>query len=364
MVRASRPVVSASRLAARPVGAARSASRPHFSEDVDDGPDDGRFSCARPARDDEDLFLEALPDGLLLEGRKSQAEILFRGRDGLVEVEIRWLAGKTRELVDGPGHFFLGLVIKGKIKGGVGPELLPDDPLVAQKLIQGPLRFVRFDLEVRGALLADLGNEGEDVALLVVLFEYIKDVGLDPLDRAGVHPELEGDLVGRLEPDPPDVKAELVGVLLQDRERPVPVLPVDLRGQIRRDAVLLEEDNQAADVLMLGPGSLDLPELDRADALDVFQALRALGQDVDRPGAEPGHDPRGEHGPDAPDEPGSQEFLDPPGRCGKGQGEILDLELPAEAGIELPPALDLEHLPRGKRAGRSRRWSGCRRSRR
>ena len=189
--------------------------------------------------------------------------------------------------------------------------------------------------------------------LLVVLLEYIKDVGLDPLERGRVHAELEGDLVGGLEPDAPDVEAELIGVRLEDRERPVAVLPVDLRGQARRDAVLLEEHDQVADVLVLGPGPADLLELDRADAADLAQPLRVPGQDVDRAGAELFDDPGGQHGADALDQPRGEELLDAHGRGGQGHGEVIDLELTAEARIDLPAAANAQDLARRERRERA-----------
>ena len=157
-----------------------------------------------------------------------------------------------------------------------GP-LLGDDLLALDEAGQRLLGLVGGDVQVGGALFRDLRGDREDVALLVVLFEYIEDVGLDPLERGRVHAELEGDLVGGLEADAPDVEAELVGVRLEDRERPVAVLPVDLRGQARRDAVLLEEHDEVADVLVLGPGPADLLELDRADPPDLAEPSRAPG---------------------------------------------------------------------------------------
>ncbi len=193
------------------------------------------------------------------------------------------------------------------------------------------LGLVGGDVQVGGALFRDLRGDREDVALLVVLFEYIEDVGLDALERGRVHAQLEGDLVGGLEADAPDVEAELVGVRLEDRERPVAVLPVDLRGQARRDAVLLKEHDEVADVLVLGPGPADLLELDRADAPDLAEPLGLPGQDVDRARAEGGDDAGGQDGADALDQPGGQELLDAVGRRRQGHGEVVDLELAAEA---------------------------------
>ena len=95
--------------------------------------------------------------------------------------------------------------------------------------------------------------------LLVVLFHEVENVGLDPFRRARVHAELQGELVGRLESDAPDVQAELIGIGLEDMKGPLAVLAVDLGGQAGRDVVGLEEDDQVANVAVLFPGPSGSP---------------------------------------------------------------------------------------------------------
>ncbi len=321
-----------------------------LAEDVDDGPDDGRLARPRAAGDDQDLALERLPDGLPLEGREPEPEFSFRVGDGLVEIEIRRPAGEPGQPVDGPNDLLLGLVKKGQVEGPAPGRVLGDDFLVLDEGGQARLGPVGGDLEVGRAPLQDLRLEREHVALLVVLPEDIEDVGLDPVGRGRVHAELEGDLVGGLEADAEDVEAELVGIGLENGERPVAVLAVDLRGQARRDAVLLEEHDQVPDVPVLGPGPPDLPELDGAHPADLAEALRLPAQDVDRRGAEGRDDALGQHGADPPDQARGQELLDALGRGGQGHGEAVHLELPAEARADLPRAADAQDL-----AGRERR---------
>ena len=260
-VRASRPVASASRLAARPVGAARRTVLAPFAEDVGDGPDDGRLAGARAAGDDQDLPLERFPDGLPLERREGRCRGPFRPRAiGLVEVEVGRPAGEAGQLMDGPDDILLGLGEERQVERPCPPARSSATTLPALRSDgQGPVDLVRRRRSSSAAHFpATSAATREDVALLVVLFEYIEDVGLDPLERGRVQAELEGDLVGGLESDAPDVEAELIGVGLEDREGPLAVLPVDLRGQAGRDAVLLEEHDQVADVLVLGPGPADL----------------------------------------------------------------------------------------------------------
>ncbi len=255
--------------------------------------------------------------------------------------------------MDGAGDLLLGLVEERQVQGPTARPVLGDDLLALDEAGQGLLGLVGGNGEIGDTPLADLGGGREDVPLLVVLLEYIEDVGLDPFERRRVHAELEGELVGRLESDAPDIQAELVGIRLEDREGPVAVLAVDLRGQARRDAVLLEEHDQVADVLVLGPGPADLLELDGADAFDLPKTLRLPAEDVDRPGAEGLDDAPGEHRADPLDQARSQELLDALGRSRQGHGEMIDLELPPEAVIELPAAADAQDLARGKRRERA-----------
>ena len=66
MVFASRPVVSARRLAARPVGAASRMRRALLLQDADDPVDERGLARARSAGDDQELARRRLADGLLL----------------------------------------------------------------------------------------------------------------------------------------------------------------------------------------------------------------------------------------------------------------------------------------------------------
>ena len=194
------------------------------------------------------------------------------------------------------------------------------------------------------------------MALLVVLLQQVQQVGLDPLRRAGIDAQLEGDPVSRLEADTPDVQAELVGIGLEDLVGAGPVLAVDFVGQGRGDAVLLEEDDQVADIGVLGPGLPDVLELGRADARHFGHALRLFVQDVERPVAELGHDAGSQGRPDALDQPAGEIFLDALESRRQDRLEGLHLELRAEFGAGLPDARKLQPLAGGE--GRKRAHDG------
>ncbi len=103
---------------------------------------------------------------------------------------------------------------------------------------------------------------------------------------------------------------------------------------------------------MLGPGLLDLLELDRAHALDFLHPVRVARQDFQRFLAEFLDDPFGQDGPDALDQAAGQKLLDPfsPGR--EDGNEAVGLELRAELRVDLPPAVDLQPLARRHRRKR------------
>ena len=127
-------------------------------------------------------------------------------------------------------------------------------------------------------------------------------------------------------------------------------MAVDFRRQIGRNAVVLEEDDPAADVFVLGPGFPDFLVFHLPDARDLPHPLRRFLQDLERFPAERVDDALGQDGTDALDQAAGQEFLDsrPAGR--KGGNEGFSLELPAEFRAHLPSPRHPEPL-----AGRKRR---------
>ena len=87
MVLASSPVLSDSRLAARPVGAASSRFTPFAFRIVEDRADDGRLADPRSAGYDQAPWRSAPAYGLLLAGGERNAEAGLDPGEGLVGVD-------------------------------------------------------------------------------------------------------------------------------------------------------------------------------------------------------------------------------------------------------------------------------------
>jgi hypothetical protein len=92
----------------------------------------------------------------------------------------------NRRAVDGPDDLLLGLVEEGQVEGAPVGQILGHDLAGLDQGGEAVLGLFGADLEVGDALLRDLGLAGEDMALLVVLLQDIKDVSLDPLEGGRV----------------------------------------------------------------------------------------------------------------------------------------------------------------------------------
>ncbi len=191
------------------------------------------------------------------------------------------------------------------------------------------------------------------MALFIVLLQEIEKIGLDPLRGPGIDAQLEGNAVGRFETDAPDIEAELIGVGFKNLIRARPVLAVDLIGQVGGDIMLLEEDDQVADVGVLGPGIPDVLELGRSDSGYLGHAPGLAVEYVERLITEFGHDAGGQGRPDALDEPAGEIFFDAFEARRQFRLKGGHLELRAEFGAGFPSPRELQPLTGGKRRKRS-----------
>ncbi len=153
-----------------------------------------------------------------------------------------------------------------------------------------------------------------------------------------------GDRVGGLEADAPDVRGQLVGLLLDGVDRFVAVFLVDLHRQGRGDADALQEDHDLLDGLLLGPRVLDARAALRAEAGNLDEAVGLVVDDVHDVGAEVADHPLGHDRADALDQAGPQVPAD--ALLGRGQdGRVgVDLELPAVLQVGRPAAAQPERL--------------------
>src|SRR6201996_1771503 len=136
------------------------------------------------------------------------------------------------------------------------------DLLADGEFLDGEIRDERAD-QVRGDAedLDGLGDEDvlREIAVAVVggLGQGVGEAGLDALGAVPRDTDRRGDRFGGLEADAPDVRGQLVRLLLHRVDRFVAVLLVDLYGQRRGEAAALQEDHYFLDGLLLGPRVLD-----------------------------------------------------------------------------------------------------------
>ena len=120
MVVASRPVLSARRLAARPVGAQSAISAPLAAQDLQDGVDQGGLAHARAAGDDQHLRGERQAHRRPLALGQGQAGLALDPGDGLLGVDRR--PGRR---ADGEAPQPLGDVPLGPVEAGQEDAALP-----------------------------------------------------------------------------------------------------------------------------------------------------------------------------------------------------------------------------------------------
>ncbi len=111
--------------------------------------------------------------------------------------------------------------------------------------------------------------------------QRVQDAGLDTVIGICHDPHAAGDLIGYLEPDAGDIVGQPVGILPDDPVHTAAVLPVDLRGQVHGDAVLLEKDHGLPHIFLLLHLRRDVHGHALADALDLGQTLRLLLNDAE-----------------------------------------------------------------------------------
>ncbi len=111
----------------------------------------------------------------------------------------------------------------------------------------------------------------------------------------------------------------------------------------------MEEDDEVADVPMLGPGAFDFGQLGLPHARNFEQPAGIASQQVQSLGAELLQDAAGQDRADTLDQARGKKFLHARGRSRQQGDNGLGLELAAILVVDLPAAGDLEALPRRER---------------
>jgi len=184
------------------------------------------------------------------------------------------------------------------------------------------------------------------VAVFGHLAQRVVDARLDTSRIVGRQAQRLGNLVGRLEADAVDVLHQLIGCGLDDRQRLIAILLVDLDRQMGGDAVAVEEDHHILDGPLLFPGLDDVVDALAADAQHFAQPLRVLVDDIQRFRAETVDDALGHDLAHAAHHAGAEIALDPLDRCRNRLLAQLHLELAAVFCVIKPLPGQLQPLAR------------------
>ena len=348
MVCASRPVTSARRLAARPVG---ETSRI-------------RFFCASKAAAIV-LVVSVLPvpgPPVRMKKRFSSASAIASrcSSESAMPDRCSWPSSQTvsfsREsdlparqgeaAADLPGEADLGIEEGGMVHRAhraaghldLG-NILRFDGLGGHHRLQDRRQLLRLDAQDLGRGLEQFGLRQKEMAEVGRFGERVEQARFDPLLAVDGDAQLLRDLVGGFESDPPDVLRQSVRIGLDGRDGPVAVGLVDLDRVGRGDAFGLEKQHDIADLALLVPRLLDHRDALFADALHPQKRTRVVLDDLQRLQAEQLHHPLRHHRPDAFDQAAAQILLDGEGGGGLAGVVALDRELPPELPVRRPATL-------------------------
>ncbi len=271
MVFASRPVVSESRLAARPVGAQRATRTPLARSTARIDVHERRLADAGSAGDDEELGSRGQAQRLGLHGRERHAQPLLGPGDCALDVDRGPRDGARSKRAHAQGNLPLGCVEPGQEDGrlavdGVGHHRARRD-LELQRLLDERLG----DLEQPRGRLVQVGQRQAAVPVVHRLDERVADARPGADHRRALDAQAGGDPVGAEEPDAADIGRQAVGVLADDRDCFLAVGLEDADGARGTDAVRVQEHHQLADALLRAPGLGDARRAGRPDPLDVAQ---------------------------------------------------------------------------------------------
>ena len=191
-----------------------------------DAPQRGGFAGARAAGEQEHLPLGGGPNGFSLEGGVGDALVFLDFFEQLVQV-LRGTEGFSVHSQQVVGDVDLAIIELGQVAGVLPRDALTHDLSVFQE--GGETRFQRLRLGVQQALGGghELGVGKEHMPVFQVVGEGVEQTGLQAHRVPRVDAQLQGQLVHRGEGDIERVFQEQVGVVAQDRQRQVPVPPVE-----------------------------------------------------------------------------------------------------------------------------------------
>ena len=312
MVLALRPLACARRRAARPVGEQSATLTFRVSSAAMTPFKRRRLAGARAAGEHAELVRAGrLHRALLL--RRQPRVPLRRQRGGKTRpVEprrpLRQGRGRARQLTETPRGLAFGALPLRQVDGHLALHL---DPVPGHQVarLQRPLqhRLQRARVVQRqqvGGFRQQFLPGREDVPFLRHLRQREAQTGAQALGRVGRFAHVARDVVRAAEADAVDLVGQGPGVGLHRRDGLHAQLLVDALRHAPADALLLQEDQGVAAVLLRPPGLRQGPRQRRPQHLP--QALRRLLQHRQRVGAEVFDDALRRTRADAPDEAAAQ----------------------------------------------------------
>jgi len=267
-------------------GAARGRGQQHARGDgrehAQNGIDDGGFSRARTARDDEGLVPRSQPDRLGLFGSELQIQCVLDPVDGLVRLDGSHRAWRTPQSQHPAGNTAFGDVIGHEIDGivQVGVQPFDGDAPGRGQTGQALLHGLLVDRQGIHAALQQGRAGKKDMAVVHGLLQHVNDPGLDSEIAVAGKAQLGGNGVRCQKADAVHVEGDPVGVFLHDLQGSRAVV-LEQPDRVRAaDAVGLQKEHQVADFAVLAPGLLDARQLLGADPFDFEEFVRVVVQDV------------------------------------------------------------------------------------
>ena len=166
--------------------------------------------------------------------------------------------------------------------------------------------LIRLNTEQFAGLLNQLRLRRKDVALIGEVAQRVHHARGHARGRIVRQAQVVGDFVGGLEADAVNVVRQAIGIGLDEIDRGVAVLFVDLDGEAGVDAVALQEQHHLLDGFLLVPGAGDGLGALGADAQHFTDTLRRVIEHVQRLQPELLDDAIGRDGTDALDEAGAE----------------------------------------------------------
>ena len=320
-----------------------------FGKDLDDGVDDGGLAGAGAAGKHHDLGAGGGAHGLQLLRRKGDGQLgQHLGDDRLRVLEVHGFR-RTQHPLQIVGDLGFVMMVAGKEHAEFAVHFLDDDALLDFEGAQGVFHEVGADVQ----LVRGVGDQRivrhVDVAVVVQALQGVQGARLCPQFAVAREAQLFRDDVGGVKADAVDVHGQAVGILAHHRQGLLPVVAVDAHGIGGADPVRLQEHDQVADALMVGPARLDALQRLAAHAADPQQPVRLLVQHAKGVLAEGIHDACGHGFAHALDEAGTEIMADALHGCGQQVLVVFHGKLPPEARVVHPAAHQLQRCPRLRR---------------